>query len=138
MKEIDVTDGTHCSYEDCTKPRHGHGWCAYHYNRWFRTGSPKPPPRRNFWDLVDKAGPGGCWLWLGLKNESGYGRIEVGGRNLKAHRRAYELTVGPIPDGLTIDHLCRTKACVNPRHLEPVTLRENLARAHKARAKRTA
>jgi len=66
-----------------------------------------------------------CWLWLGPFSPQGYGRL---GHHY-AHRVAYELYVGPIPEGLTIDHLCRVTMCVNPAHLEAVTLAENIRRA---------
>lgn len=62
---------------------------------------------------------------------NGYGHLRVGGRGegmICVHRFAYELLVGPIPAGLTLDHLCRNRACVNPTHLEPVTCRDNLLR----------
>lgn len=71
----------------------------------------------------------GCWEWQGLKNAKGYGELFVEKKHLKAHRVAYELLVGPIPEGLTIDHLCRNTGCVNPEHLEPVTNQENRRRA---------
>lgn len=70
----------------------------------------------------------GCWLWTGSINSQGYGRLKWAGRQVQAHRAAYEELVGPIPDGLTIDHLCRVRNCVNPAHLEPVTQRENTLR----------
>lgn len=70
----------------------------------------------------------GCWVWQGAKKPSGYGNIYVEGRYLNTHRAAYMAFVGPIPDGLTIDHLCRNRSCVNPDHLEPVTHRENTMR----------
>lgn len=79
-----------------------------------------------FWPKVDKAGD--CWLWTGVRNPKGYGRFHLGGRLLMAHRIAYELTVGPIPEGMQLDHLCRTRACVRPDHLEPVTQRVNILR----------
>jgi hypothetical protein len=69
-----------------------------------------------------------CWIWTAGVTSNGYGRIRVGGADLRAHRHAYEVFVGPIPDGLVIDHLCRTPLCVNPSHLEPVTVRENTLR----------
>ncbi len=73
----------------------------------------------------------GCWEWTSSKVQNGYGNIWVGDpdrRCAMAHRVAYELLVGPIPEGMTLDHLCRVRHCVNPAHLEPVTNRENLLR----------
>ena len=70
----------------------------------------------------------GCWVWVGAVNKYGYGRVFVGGKNKHAHRVTFELHRGKIPDGLVLDHLCRVRCCVNPSHLEPVTLQENIAR----------
>ena len=86
-----------------------------------------------FWEKVDRSGPGECWLWQGATSTDGYGRFrERGGRMVNAHRWAYEHLVGPIPDGLQLDHVrdrgCTSPACVNPAHLEPVTSRENTMR----------
>ena len=72
----------------------------------------------------------GCWEWTANRSQDGYGRIKVSGRKVKAHRVSYELTYGPIPEGLTIDHLCRVRHCINPAHLEVVTNRENILRGH--------
>lgn len=69
-----------------------------------------------------------CWEWQGGKNDSSYGLLRVDGREAYAHRVSYELFVGPIPDGLEIDHLCRRPNCVNPAHLEAVSHRENILR----------
>lgn len=76
----------------------------------------------------------GCWYWQGGTDHYGYGVIrdsaDNGGRLLKAHRVSYELLIGPIPDGLDLDHLCMNHGCVKPDHLEPVTRGENVRRAH--------
>lgn len=69
----------------------------------------------------------GCWVWTAA-TVKGYGHLRVQGRDWYAHRFSYEQAVGPIPDGLQIDHLCQNKLCVNPDHLEPVTARENMLR----------
>jgi hypothetical protein len=87
-----------------------------------------------FWAQVDKdSHPNGCWVWTGLLTEDGYGRhTTADGRDVRAHRWAYEQIVGPIPAGLTLDHddqRCRNRACVRPDHLEPVTRAENTRRA---------
>lgn len=76
--------------------------------------------RGPFWSRVQRVDR--CWIWMGyIYRRSGYGYWLVGKRRIMVHRVAYQLAKGPIPDGLTIDHLCRNRACVNPDHLEPVT-----------------
>lgn len=79
-----------------------------------------------FWSKVEVTD--GCWLWTGCQVQNGYGQFRFDGRTGLAHRWAYEHFVGPIPDGLDLDHLCRVRHCVNPAHLEPVTRAENLHR----------
>lgn len=69
----------------------------------------------------------GCWVWTGAATK-GYGQFKFNKRQMSAHRVAYELVVGPIPEGLVIDHLCRQTLCVNPAHMEPVTNAENIRR----------
>lgn len=80
-------------------------------------------------DIDDNA----CWIWQGYVTPNGYGLIGDGrgraGTSIYTHRASYELHVGPIPEGLDIDHLCRVRACCNPQHLEPVTRAENLRRS---------
>lgn len=66
-----------------------------------------------------------CWYWLGAPTKAGYGTMSVLGKRMYAHRISHELFTGPIPEGLTIDHLCRVRHCVNPAHLEAVTQRVN-------------
>lgn len=70
----------------------------------------------------------GCWLWTASLNKYGYGQFRVRPRTRGAHRVAYEALIGPIPEGMQLDHLCRVRRCVNPAHLEPVTMAVNIAR----------
>ena len=69
----------------------------------------------------------GCWEWLGSKSGN-HGQVYFGGRATPAYRAVWMLMVGEIPDGLTLDHLCRNPGCVNPEHLEPCTLKDNVRR----------
>ena len=119
-----------CSLPECDRPRRTRGWCAIHYNKWRKHGtlaSLRPTRAEAFWARVEKFD--GCWLWTGATNGR-YPVFSLGGRGNQgyAHRYSYELNVGPIPDGLQIDHLCRTPMCVRPDHLEPVTHVENMRR----------
>lgn len=79
----------------------------------------------------------GCWEWQASLDGAGYGFYWLNGAMRRAHRVAYELLVGQIPDGLELDHLCLNRRCVNPEHLEPVTRSENNRRSHQLRALRT-
>lgn len=79
-----------------------------------------------------------CWMFTGGDNGRGYGKLRVGTRKMRAHRVAFEEMVGPIPDGMTIDHLCRRRLCVNPAHLEVVSFYENLMRGDTIAARNAA
>lgn len=84
---------------------------------------------RNYLELKIEPEPNsGCWLWLGEIDRGGYGRCNIQGRTIGAHRVIYELEKGPIPPRLTLDHLCRVRSCVNPNHLEPVPHQVNCQR----------
>jgi hypothetical protein len=81
-----------------------------------------------FWPKVAIHSPADCWIWVGARTPLGYGQFRDKGRTVYAHRWAFENANGPIPTGLTLDHLCRNPACVNPAHLEAVTHRINMRR----------
>jgi hypothetical protein len=119
---------SNCSTEGCDLRVQARGLCSTHYWQLWRTGKLiRRTAGDRFWSKVDKSGD--CWLWVASKNNRGYGQFVSVGRLVLAHRFSYELAKGPIPDGLTLDHLCRTPACVNPDHLEAVTMRVNLLRS---------
>lgn len=89
------------------------------------------PIAERFWEKVDVRGADECWPWTASTNGRGYGQIGAGGRygkNVYAHRFAYEQLIAPIPEGMTIDHLCKSPSCVNPAHMEVVTMSENCRR----------
>lgn len=76
-------------------------------------------------------GPG-CWMWRGFTRDTGYGSFWWPEKVIPAHRAAYLLFHGPIPDGMTVDHICFQPSCVNPDHLQLLTLSQNAARQRKA------
>lgn len=100
-----------------------------------RTGRPLTKPEKRFMEKVRIID--GCWVWIGAITWDGYGRFRLPDKTVKAHRWSYQHFVGRLPDGLTVDHLCGTRSCVNPNHLEPVTMVENLNRGDGYGRKRT-
>lgn len=92
-------------------------------------GHARARPQR--FELEDRGHSSSCWIWQGARADTGYGTMPgPRGVTAVAHRVFYERHVGPIPDGLQLDHLCRQRLCVNPAHLEPVTSVENLRRGN--------
>ena len=143
-----------CHVPGCDRIASTRGMCSAHYLRWIKYGECRPeiPLRRRapyglsveqrLWFKVDRSGgPDACWPWQGRLNEDGYGRLYVSKqKHTGAHRKAYEVTYGPIPDNHEIDHLCHTTACqqnpcphrscCNPAHLQAITHHENVKRGN--------
>lgn len=141
-----------CTMDDCDDVPMGRGWCTRHYNRWYRTGDPYIPDAADrFWSKIDKNGPviaarpdlGPCWLWTGGLHAAGYGAFRPSKKTPgagSAHSWSFEQLVGPVPKGMTLDHLCHTfdlscpggrcehRRCAAPLHLEIVTPGENARR----------
>ncbi len=123
---IDAEFVVECSIAGCGLPVFARSWCHRHYRKWREHGDvnyQRPSREERFWEKVERPSPYCCWEWQAA-TVVGYGRFEQSG----AHVLAYEWLVGPIPEGLQLDHLCRNIICVNPLHLEPVTIRVNVLR----------
>ena len=129
-----------CTFPGCEKGIGALGLCNGHYEQQ-RLGRPLAPLRRSTlgWPLearmdfyTDKSGD--CWMWTSIKGNKGHGRLYVDGRQVPAHRIAFELANGPIPRGMFIDHKCRNASCVRPEHLQAVTNKENAENLDGARA----
>lgn len=118
-----------CSSEDCERPARARGLCAGHYQQQ-RKGQELRPLRsqitleQRFWSKIRKTPD--CWVWTAATDSDGYGQVKVDGRYRRAHRVAWEMTNGPIPDGMVIDHRCGNPSCVNPDHLRTTTHSQNM------------
>lgn len=138
-----------CAIAGCGRPGvGGHGWCEMHYRRFQRHGHPLTTSRivgddESRFASYLVAGPapehapelGECWLWTGAVTPDGYATMAVGDLPTNSgHRWSYRHHVGPLPDGLELDHLCRVRRCVNPWHLDPVPHAVNVARANAVKA----
>ena len=124
-----------CSIDGCTHRAHARSYCKSHYERFRRSGNPLPKPRisrakplaERFWSHVIKSP--GCWEWTASKTTKGYGMYWVSTkpkRRTTAHRLAYELAFGAVPDEMLVDHVCHNRGCVNPEHLRLATNKQNM------------
>lgn len=138
MPDAYTWDMESCAFPGCVNKQVKRLYCSPHYKQSRKPGGELRPLRKYVsgpvsdrlavWSAPDEYG---CLVWNGHTYSNGYGRIRVDGIVRLVHRVAYEEAVGPIPEGLEIDHLCRNKLCILPAHLEPVTRRVNLLRLGK-------
>lgn len=130
-----------CVIDGCDKPsREGRKHCSMHAERIRKYGDPHRTRRYDATSPVERVlgrvevTDAGCWEFTGSRQKYGHGLVRVGSKRdgtarvEKAHRVIYEACVGPIPDGLVLDHLCSNPPCVNPDHLDPCTRSENTRR----------
>lgn len=136
-----------CSEIGCEKPTVARGMCSTHWMRWRRAKGSEftsryGDPVQLFWEKVDQRGADECWAWQAHIDTNGYGTYNAtheGVRYTKAHRFSYALEHGEVDESLDLDHTCHDpetckppclhRRCVNPRHLEAVSHRENMARS---------
>ena len=122
-----------CCIPECTGFVVGWNWCTKHYERWRKYGDPlftktgagKPLAER--FQSKTRPAANGCIEWTAGQVSFGYGGFHWRGKLWRAHRMAWTLAHGDIPDGLTVDHMCRNRLCVNVAHLRLLTLGENAA-----------
>lgn len=132
-----------CSVPACQSPVSARGWCNKHYLKWRRYGHPEVyaeiqgDNETRFWSkVIAPADPFACWEWTDACDKDGYGKFRLGAKNKRAHRVAWEMMRGDIPDDpttgkpLVLDHECRNRSCVNPWHLDPVTNGVNVRRGN--------
>lgn len=113
-----------CSITGCERPSHARGWCRMHHKRWLNHGTFDPGSQGH----SVQPDVGGCWIWTRGRNK-GYARFKIKNTPIIGHRFSYELCLGPVPTGMHLDHRCRVRSCVNPAHLDPVTIAENNRRS---------
>lgn len=120
-----------CRVHGCEGLLEARSLCKTHYRRWQRHGDPnvtlrtvhKGTPSERFWKRVEKSTA--CWVWQGRVARNGYGIFSIRKKTHVAHRFAYLDTVGPIPSGIQLDHLCHNRRCVHPAHLRFATNKQN-------------
>lgn len=135
---------TTCTIDGCESPRREGRYCWFHWARSEAFGDPlatrrfyRHDPRIRILGGIREDAETGCWNWVHRLDDEGYAQTQFMGVNMKAHRAVYILFRGAIP-AETLDHLCRNRACVNPEHLDPVSMRENTLRGDTAAARNAA
>jgi len=122
-----------CSVAHCTYPHAARGWCLSHWRRWRKYGDPAgghvraPGIPISIWFWTQVAKSEGCWLWTGTLDYHGYGRFKLQGKMQLAHRYAWTLKHGPVPDGMCVLHHCDNPPCNRPDHMFLGTQLDNIA-----------
>ncbi len=120
-----------CDFENCGRKHYGRGYCVGHYNQSWRGQEMRPlkddiTDAERLWSKASRPDEASCWQWEASKYPAGYGQFYTKGGLVPAHRFAWELTYGAIPDGAQVDHVCHNRACINPGHLRLATNALNL------------
>lgn len=128
-----------CSIDNCGRPHFAKSFCTMHYNN-NRLGNKLRESAKPYRYMTAKEKivfntipNDGCWIWQGTIHIEGYGKVRFDGKHVRAHRLSYIAYIGELDKDMVIDHLCENKSCVNPFHLEQVTIKENLRRYWKNR-----
>lgn len=120
-----MCDMRNCAESGCDRPIHAHELCTRHYAR--RPVKLDEIAMSRFWERVDTSGQLGCWLWTGPLTSYGYGVLNYRGVRFRAHRVSFEAHTGrKIAADEVIDHICRTRHCVNPQHLRTLSSVDNV------------
>ena len=129
-----------CNIGDCGRPLKCRGWCNRHYQKWVRHGDPLANPGRRMYATFAESHAartrraGDCLVWTGGLTPDGYGVARFEGASRLAHRAAWIAAHGPIPAGMTLDHVCHNRACVELTHLRLATRAENAQHRSGARS----